>query len=320
MKPLRYTLIALAATCGFAYAQTTAYTTPVGYVTSYINPRVNDLGVAAVTYIAPSLVMPTTYAGAATAQPTGKTIALPTGVPVSLDSTSMLEIAEGPHEGWWSAITGSTDTSITVFDDFPAGLAENVKVTVRKFTTIQDLFGDNTPGLNGESFIDVLDPADPLKPTLSYKWADGFGWYEPTTEEPSGGVIIYPGTAVVVNNFATGDPLPVVMVGEVKLTKTQVDVFPGENWLGQPNPTGGTLGSMQFASQITDLDDILELFGPDAATGQPADPYIAFEGTMYHRVFEFDASDVPIGAGFGYRLTVAGAAITITIPAQVVSP
>jgi hypothetical protein len=180
--------------------------------------------------------------------------------------------------------------------------------------------------LTGPSYIDTIpNPEVEPQATAAIFWDDGIGWYDPTTEEPAGGVIIYPGTAVKVLNYATGDPLPVVMVGEVKLTKTQVDVFPSENWLGQPNPTGGTLGSMQFGTQITELVDVLELFAPDTPVGQPSVAYIAFDGTMLKLDDESDASDVEIGAGLGYLITRPGSAAggepsVITIPAQVVSP
>jgi hypothetical protein len=45
MKALTYSLFAAAAACCFASAQTTAYTTPVGYVTETLAPgRFNLVG------------------------------------------------------------------------------------------------------------------------------------------------------------------------------------------------------------------------------------------------------------------------------------
>ena len=44
MKPLSYSLIAAALACGFANAQTTAYTTPVGYETLTLKAGINYAG------------------------------------------------------------------------------------------------------------------------------------------------------------------------------------------------------------------------------------------------------------------------------------
>lgn len=319
MKPLSYSLIAAAIACGFAAAQTTAYTTPVGYVTSYIGPNASNNTAGSATFIAPSLVMPTVYAGAATVAPSGKTVTLSEGVPVGLDATSMLEISDGVHEGWWSAVTVSTGTTITLNDDLPAGLAAGVKVSVRKFTTIQDVFGANTPGLTAlvDEIQTIPDPAVIPQETKSIVWADG--WID-AFEEPSGGDPIYPGTAVKVIRYGLStEPLSVIVTGEVKMTKTQVDVFPQYNWLGQPNPTGGTLGSMAFGTQVLPTD-ILELFQTDAGAGQVSDAYVKF-GNIMIDAFEEDASAVMIPEGGGYSIyRGSGAASVLTIPAQVVSP
>jgi hypothetical protein len=110
------------------------------------------------------------------------------------------------------------------------------------------------------------------------------------------------------------------MVGEVKLTKTQVDIFPAFNWLGQPNPTGGTLGSMLFGTQILGTDK-LDIFLLDVGAGQGVDRFIAFDGVMYNEVTEEDASAVEIVPGGGYQIVRGeGGASVITIPAQVVAP
>jgi hypothetical protein len=316
---ISYSLIAAAMACGFANAQTTAYTTPVGYITANILPNVSNSESGSATFIASSLVQPAVFAGAAVSSPSGgNVITFSGGVPALLDSTYVLEISDGAQQGWYSAITSSGSaigTTITVMDAFPASLSASVTVTVRKFTTIQNVFGDNSPGLGATDEIQVLDPATQVASVVIYAG----GWFDQVTEEPAGGVIIYPGTAVKVIH-RDNTTLSVVSSGEVKTTSTQVDVFDNDNWLGQPNPTGGTFGTMQLATQVL-TTDFVNLIKPDEGTGQPTESFQSVSNVMYNIVTEEDATTQPVSQGNGYLLSRAsGGSTTITIPAQVVAP
>jgi hypothetical protein len=316
MKTITYSLIlaALAAT-GSAIAQDTAYTTPVGYLTTTIGGNVSGGSAGASTFVASTLQAPAVFSGEATASPSGtKVISFAAAVPADLDGSYQLVITNGAQEGWYTTISSSNATSITVSDDFPGGLSANVKVEVRKFATIQSLLGDNTAGLAPEDEVQLLDPSAQLISTVVY--ADG--WFNFVTEEPAEDYIIYPGTSVqIIRKGAT--PLSLVQSGEVKLTKTQVDIFPGDNWLGQSLATGGTLGGMQFASQIAGTD-FLQIVRADGGVGQSIDNYVASDGVMYNFVTEEDATLELLTEGAGYLISrSAGPASTISIPAQTVS-
>lgn len=323
MKPKSIkSLLALALLApGVLFAQTTAKTTPVGYVTSKIaaNASLNPEGSA--TFISASLYNPTVYAGQSTVAPSAKTITLPTGVPTDFDGTYMLEISDGSQEGWWSTIVGSTSSTIEVADTFPASLSTNVKVTVRKFTTIQDIFGENAPGLasfSNEEPYDEIQVLDPVTQGASSIIRIGSDWIDAVSEEAAENVIVYPGTAVKVIHRANTD-LSVVVSGEVKATKTQVDVFQNDNWIGQVNATGATFDFMNLGSQLLSTD-IANIIREDAGGGQSTDEFVAVSELMFNAVSEENAEEENILAGNGLIVRrPQGEAAPITIPAQPVA-
>lgn len=322
---ISYSLLAAAMACGLAQGQTTAYTTPVGYVTSFIGPNASGNSEGATTMISSSLVNPTVFAASASIAPTGSVVTFASGVPADLDSTYMLEITDGTQEGWWSAVSASNSSlnTITVNDALPASLPAGVKVSVRKFTTVQDVFGDNTPGLapfsNTQPFdnIQILDPETQAATTIIYV---GNRWEDAVSEEPAGSVIIYPGTAALVIHRAN-TTLPVVVSGTVKTTKTQVDIFPADNWLGQARATGGTFGQMALGTQLLPATDVAAVIGLDTGGGQSAPTFVRVGSQMENAVTEDPADNELISEGAGYILSrTAGAASIITIPAQTVAP
>jgi hypothetical protein len=335
MKTYAYSLLIAAAACGFAAAET-AYTTPVGYITTTINGNTSSGTAGASTFVAGTLVQPAVFAGESVGAPAGTVLTFTAGVPDTLDGSYMLEITAGADEGWWSTVVSSTATSITVADSIPGAGA--VKVSIRKFNTVSSVFGNNAPGLApfdgvSPSFdnIQILDPITQASKTIVYVTGVApDGWYDFVSSSPAENEIIYPGTAARVVRMGT-TPLSLVSSGEVKTTKTQVDVYPNENWLGQSLAAGSTLGAMNFKDQIIKFDgvaanDFIELTRPDPGSGQPADLFVAlipaFGDVMANFVTTADATNEPIPEGTGYNLKRdgAGSPSVITIPAQVVAP
>jgi hypothetical protein len=342
MKPYTYSLLAAALACGMAQGAATAYTTPVGYITTPINGNTASNPSGAATYVSAPLVQPDVFAGATTVSPSGSNVATFSGsVPTTLDTSYVLEITSGPSEGWWTTVTSSTATSITVNDNFPAGLSAGEKISVRKHNTLLSVFGANTPGLkvvnntNSPPYdtIEVLNPLTQATTVAVYVLAEvgvaADGWYDFVSQAPLNGFVIEPGTAVkVVRQDASG--LSLVSSGTVKTTKTQVDVFPNFNWLGQTLATGGTLGSMSFYNQIVKFDngvtsnDFISLLNPDQSSDVfvAADPTLGIGSIMANFVTAADATNEPIGGGEGYvfQRGASTPASVITIPAQTVAP
>lgn len=107
MKPLTYALLAAAAACGLAYAET-AYTTPVGYVTLDV-PAQSD------TTVVPPLERAPLYASAATSV-SGNVIGASglTAGAFTSGAGCYLQVTSGVLEGQRFTITANDATSITV--------------------------------------------------------------------------------------------------------------------------------------------------------------------------------------------------------------
>jgi hypothetical protein len=252
---------------GALFAQTTATTTPVGYVTHTIAGA--GEAASADTYVAPTLIQSSEFTGETTVSPSGGTVVtFSGGVPTSLDGTYVLEITAGDKEGWWSTVTSSTSTTITLEDALPDNLPANVSVSVRKHSTLQNFLGFNSIGLgtfNGADASDEVQVFNPVTQTaqpFAFVTADDWGdtvnypngvWLNLESGEPENNKIIFPGSSVRIKRIAA-DPLSFVSTGEVKTTKTEVDIYEGVNFLGATIAAGGTLGNSDFASQLFQWD------------------------------------------------------------------
>jgi len=316
----------------------TAVTNPVGYITHSIagagtNP-------SASTYISPTLINSVEYAGNSTASPSGgKTVALPSGVPTGLNSSYVLEITSVTGEGWWSTVTSSTTSGITVTDNFPANLPANVNVAVKKHATITSFMGFNTPGLipyNGldnSDEVQFLDPIDQSVTAFVFVTASDWGdpdypngvWLNLTSGNPENNAIIEPGTSVRIKRVGAG-ALSFVSTGTVKTTKTQVDIYPGFNFVGVPKAALGTLGNLNFASQLYQYDGLSPNYDElqKVAANQSATPFAAIDdgGPMMWNIAAGDyANTEPFLEGTGLLLKRVGhPSSTITLEGSVVAP
>ena len=341
MKP-KSILTALAAALlapGALFAQTTATTTPVGYITHSIAGAGTEP--AAETYVAATLVQSNEFVGQTTVTPSGGDVAtFSGGVPASLNGEYVLEITTGPNAGWWSTVVSSNSTTVTVFDEFPASLPANTQISIRKHSTLQNFMGLNTPGLvefNGSDASDEVQIFDPVtQSAISYVFVSGDNlgdpsfpdgaWFNLNTSLPEAVTVITPGSSVVVKRIGSS-ALSFVSTGTVKTTSTQVDVYDGFTFIGATNAGSGTLDSYNFADQLNPWDgsqsegyDELQILGAD----QQGTIFTAIdEGTKV--IWSISASDYagttpfPAGTGLVFR-RIGIAASTITIPGSTVAP
>jgi hypothetical protein len=310
-----------------------ASTDPVGYITHTINAN----GSSADTYISPSLVNPTEFAGVSSSSPSGgSVVSFAGGVPTALDGAYVLEITAGSSEGWWSTVVSSTATSITISDAFPASLPAGTSVAVRKHVTLHSFLGNNNPGLIDFNGVDASDDVQILDPSTqaakSYVWVtaensgtDNGVWFDVAESVDANSVIIEPGAAVKVNRIGS-TPLTFTSSGSVKTTDTQVDLFTNFNWVGTQSAAGSTLNGMNFQSQ-------LNLFDGESANydevqivraSQVTEPFAAVDDgglTMFDLTNSVSAGSEPFAEGTGVVIVRTGnPASTITIPGSVVTP
>jgi hypothetical protein len=338
MKPLSYSLIAAALACGLASAQTTAYTTPVGYITCNVAGTPAGF-TSADTYISPSLIESSEYAGV-TVSALGKELTFTSGVPATFGTAYVLEITSGASEGWWSTVMSSTATTITLNDAFPAGLSAGVAVSVRKHSTLLSFLGNNTPGFvtfNGADPSDEVQIFNPVtQGAVPYAFVSGAdlgdpaypngAWLNLGTSLIDNGAVIEPGSAIRVKRVAAG-ALAFTTVGTVKTTKTQVDLYKDYNWLGTLIANGRSLNGMLLNKQLRPYDGVSPDYDELQFLGalQGTTPYAAYDdglgGSMLNLATSADGGADIFKEGTGaVVLRIGGGASTITIPGTVVAP
>jgi hypothetical protein len=158
--------------------------------------------------------------------------------------------------------------------------------------------------------------------------ADQDGWYDLSSSTLADDMVIEPGSAIKVVKYGSSIS-NFVSSGEVKLTKTQVDIYPDSNWVGTPLAGGGTLDFMQYATQLvtfdganTDYDELQFINSDQTATIYSAlDPALGAGNVMGNLADSSIASDVVFAEGTGaiIKRSSSGSASVLTIPGTVVS-
>lgn len=319
-----------------------ASTDPVGYISHTLYGSASG----GLTLISPSLIQPTTFAGVSSVTPSGGSVITFTGgVPTSLDGTYVLEISGDGNEGWWSTVSSSTATTITVTDPFPSGLPADVEITVRKHNTVQSFLGENAPGLtpfDGVAQADevqVINSSAPGQPITAIVYVPAAistlpedEWFDLGSSSVANDFIIEPGSSVLIKKFGAGSST-FVSSGEVKTTATQFDVFPGLNFVGSHVAVGTTLNGMGFNTQLnvfdglnTDFDELQII--DSAAPSQPITAYAALDVslglgvTMGNLGTSADGGADPFAEGVGafIKRDASKPATVITIPGSTVAP
>ncbi len=260
MKKLTYSIFAAALACGFASATTTAYTTPVGYVTTPIPANV-------FTFVGLTVHNPTISAGVlASASATPKSVTV-TGVDfVALlgapgTGTYILELADGTIQeiiNWTAA--GVLDTVDNITGKVVAG---TTTYKLRKASTVSDVFGATNsaglkPSVDGDYTVNTdvayvfVDGA--LK--IVYYYNDGAGttgWYDADGNPAANYPLVY-ADGFYVKRVA-GSTISLVTTGEVKQAPTSGIVNHGWNFLSSVAPAGLTLGTSGLQNFITPSAD-----------------------------------------------------------------
>jgi hypothetical protein len=281
MRHLPYTLIVLAAATGFASAQATSYTDPVGYVTLNIDTTNNSQ-----TYIGAPLYNEVLYSGVVTSHAANSLTVGGTPFAVNqFDGFYFVEITNGSGEGVWTDIaTTPSSSEITTNDDLSTFITDNTTtIKIRKHHTIESLFGDpNTPGdqnnlglVAAEQIVDadtllLLDPVTQIPTTIFFNNGEfGTGW-ETGSFTNKADMIVAPGQGILVTRAASGTGAATfVQEGSVKTGKTVLVVEAGENLIAPPRATGvtfddSTLGSViDGGEQIAAADQVVYNSGPN---------------------------------------------------------
>lgn len=250
MKPYLYTLLAAAAASGLAQAQT-AYTTPVGYVTKTLKP--NNFTLVGVT-----LHNPTTVAGVLDGVTSAPNTVTDNQVDFSASLTSgstyILELANGTVQ----EITSWSGSVLTTPDDISALVTTSTSYTLRKASTISDLFGATNsaglkPSVDGDftANTDLILIFNGVAFDTVYYINDGAGtegWFDDAGNPAASKVVAYPESLFVQRG--AGSDIDLVITGEVKTNSTNGVLVGGFNYLSSVAPAGMTLASSGLSSSV----------------------------------------------------------------------
>ena len=304
------TALMLAAATQTSFAQTTATTDPVGFITLNVSGG-GTTSAPKTSLVSPTLTNPVLWQGLITNITTSgntNTITV-SGTPWTANQfngvppfppnilvTHYVEIiatATPPSaavSGTLADITATTTSTITTGQLTSAGIGDTIKI--RKDVTISDLFGaTNSAGLLATGDASTADEVliyNFANKTQYYYYDGSFGgaagWYD-LAFNPSGNVTIAPNDAVVIRRKANA-PVSVVFSGAVKTGNTLIPIANGLNVLGTASAMGLTLNTsgLYTGSSVTGV-----LASGDAST---ADQIILYSngGATQTSYYYYDGS------------------------------
>ncbi|MEO6739431.1 MAG: TIGR02597 family protein [Chthoniobacteraceae bacterium] len=326
--------LVLAAASQMSFAQTTATTDPVGFVTLTIagggtpnNPKL--------TLVSPTLTQPIAWQGIISGI-TGNTISVANnpwtvdqfnGAVNGLHYVEIISLTTPTKSGALSDITGTTTGSVTTFDNLTAYAVVGDTIKIRKHVTIGSLFGvTNSAGLlatNDPTTADEVFIYDGSS-SVPYFYYTGdvsspAGWYDSAFSLNPGDaakVDIGPHQGVVIKRKASAS-VTMLAQGAVKTGNTIFPVTNGLNVLGTVSAKGLTLGGsglftnnpatgVKATDDPTTADEVLIY----TATGPT--PYFYYTGDVsspagwYDSAFTFAADLVAIAPGTAFVLKRKG--------------
>jgi hypothetical protein len=255
MKPKSIkSLLALALLApGVLFAQTTAKTTPVGYVTEVLEPnRDNLIGLTVHSPAVASGVLDSATNETVTDAGVDYTSLLTAG------STYILEITNGSGNGVIQEVTAWTATTLSTPQNISSQITGGTTTyKLRKAPTISDIFGStNSVGLTSSpdgsaSAADVILVPDGAGGFINIVFYDDGAdqlWIDASFNDVSNLPIVYTDALVVARKGGVAKSLTVS--GEVKLTPTKYVFNSGDNYVGAVYPVGSTLGGSTMGPQM----------------------------------------------------------------------
>ena len=325
--------LVLAAASQMSFAQTTATTDPVGFVTLTIagggtpnNPRL--------TLVSPTLTQPVAWQGAISGI-TSNTISVANSPWTAnqfngangLCYVEIISLSTPTKSGALSDITATTTGSVTTFDNLTAYAAVGDTIKIRKHVTIGSLFGvTNSAGLlatNDPTTADevLIYDGSNSNPYFYYTGdvSSPAGWYDSAFSLNPGDaakVDIGPHQGVVIKRKTTAS-VSIVAQGAVKTGNTIFPVVNGLNVLGTVSAKGVTLGQsgLYTASAITGVkatDDPTTADEVLIYTSNGPTPYFYYTGDVsspagwYDSAFSGPADSVTINPGTAFVLKRKG--------------
>ena len=347
-RSISYLFLAAASLCGLASAQTTAYTTPVGY-TSVTCLAASD------TIVSLPLRKSVTAAGALASNPSGSvlTIASAAYTDNQFAATHYVKFSTGPAAGKWYTITSNTATTLTInLNGDTLNAVGTNELEVIKFWTLAELIDPATctsdptttpnavvassstlgTGRKTELLIpNLVATGVNIAPNVTYYVHAGI-WKLSGPNTASNNVQLWPDTYFIIRNPAMAASTKYVCAGEVDTKAFAISLgtqtgIKQDNFQGMPRPVdvtlnqlglGGTPAFMSSTSQLgTGQRDVLLLFDNTSAKKNKAPVYTYYFHAGIWKKTDTGATDkgndvIPAGSGFIIRKYQSGTGATET--------
>jgi uncharacterized protein (TIGR02597 family) len=277
------------------FAQSTATTTPVGFISETVVG--GTLASPKLTLLSPTLTRPVSFQGTISAI-SGTTITVSgaswtNGQFNGVNGEYYVEIFSATKPGVLSDITATGATTVTTADNLTAFATVGDFIAIRKHVTIADLLGaNNSYGLLGSDDASTADEVLVYDGAnhATYFYFNGAGapagWYD-LSFNPAGNAVISPHEGVVIKRKAAGN-VTIVSTGTVKAGNTLFPIYNGLNVVGTVSAQGLTLDSSNLY-----LSNGTALHGSDDAS--TADEVIIYSGTGQANYFYFNGAGAPAG-------------------------
>jgi len=239
-----------AAACGFANAQTTAYTTPVGYETITLSPgQYNLMGVR--------LFNPKIATGVFDSSTSTSLTDNEAAFTLNSSKSYIIEFSNGA-----TIIASGSNFSATAVSGL-SGISSAFVTgyVIREATTVASVFGSmNQSGLASSANADPTEADLVLIPSGSgyirafystYSEDPAFyGWLNADDFSPIAGQAINPGKGLFVQTAKSTSSINLVVSGEVKTTPTSFVVDSSYSLVGSVYPAGATLASSNLSASV----------------------------------------------------------------------
>lgn len=309
MKPKSIkSLLALALLApGVLFAQTTAKTTPVGYVTKSLPPsQFTFVGLTTHNAVAASGVI----ASVASNEVTVTGVNFETALSPNNPSTAryILELQNGTI----TEVTNWTSAGVlTTADDISSQVNPGTtSFSLRRAATISDIFGAaNSAGLTPDSDGDYTSgndlvyviTGDGLKTIYYYNDGETTGWFDSDGEAADNLPVVYSDGFYVQR--VGGNSIDLVISGEIKKAPTSGIIAPNWNFMSSVAPSGLTVGTSGLENFITpdsqgDYLQVDNLYVPVGNTVKIIYYYNDGETTGWFDADGEDATNVPLQGDF----------------------
>lgn len=330
MKPKSIkSLLALALLApGALLAQTTAKTTPVGYVslgdTTSGEPACKP---ETDVFISVPVLKPADFSGTVASEAAGVitlagTPALTAGQYADPAVPYYAVIQTGAKAGLIGLVTANAAGTVTVTaqpGDSLTGIASGDVITLRKAWTVVGLLGTSLP--SGVSLL-TFPTSGSVNPSAEgiYDW-DGTNWVDNViTGAPADNDIIYPGETIVLRNSTTTPIASLVVSGEVSTFAQRIPIAAAteasDYSVSYFSPVGEALGSSGLGAVASAGDALLGFDNNSAGVNKAASVILDYDGTDWVDNVITGAPDnsfqVGAGKGFFFRRGAAGAAAVWT--------